>query len=152
MIGRSGSSAFSWVAASQSLRIGKWRCCGAALDDCMLFPPGAEGFAKSATVGRRTPRFLRGVPSGSEMLLVPGAEGPELLGVRLVGALARVPAPVTGEDGFHLATELCLAVFGVEFLDAARHTGFDAGHRTAVGHDAQLFFFEQELAILAVAA
>src|SRR3954447_9679908 len=33
MIGRSGSSAGSWVAASQSLRIGRWRW-GAA-DDCI---------------------------------------------------------------------------------------------------------------------
>jgi hypothetical protein len=29
MIGRSGSSAGSWVAASQSLRIGRWRLIGA---------------------------------------------------------------------------------------------------------------------------
>src|SRR5580658_3705393 len=41
MIGRSGSSAGSWVAASQSLRIGRWRW-GAALDDCMSSSRGPK--------------------------------------------------------------------------------------------------------------
>src|SRR2546423_14346707 len=34
MIGRSGSSAGSWVAASQSLRIGRWRAAG-LVEDCI---------------------------------------------------------------------------------------------------------------------
>src|SRR5580704_17728784 len=56
MIGRSGSNAFSWVAASQSLRIGRWRAWGAAVVDSMG-PPGGrrlgqvcDGAAANGTV------------------------------------------------------------------------------------------------------
>src|SRR5215472_856435 len=78
MMGRSGSSAGSWVAASQSLRIGRWRC-GALLDDCMRFLPGAEGFRKSATAAKRGASYDCGRP------VEPGYE-PDLI----ISRIARV--------------------------------------------------------------
>src|SRR5580658_1991405 len=62
MIGRSGSSAFSWVAASQSLRIGRWRAAGAAAVDCIVLPPGGRRFTQVCDGGtkRRKPRFELG--------------------------------------------------------------------------------------------
>src|SRR5579862_1226910 len=55
MIGRSGSSAVSCVAASQSLRIGRWRAAGAALVDCILaiLLPGGKAASLRPLAGER---------------------------------------------------------------------------------------------------
>src|SRR6266540_4676513 len=55
MIGRSGSSAGSWVAASQSLRIGRWRCGAGGV--CIGGGLRSVARMKSATPARRMPRF-----------------------------------------------------------------------------------------------
>src|ERR1700728_4683093 len=70
MIGRSGSSAGSWVAASQSLRIGRWRLsCAWTCSGMVVVSRNDAAAANSAPTGRGMPRLC--LPSVAPRIVDP---------------------------------------------------------------------------------